>query len=82
MSDSAASATSTTFEEEMAALEQLVAEMESGQLPLEKMVARYAVGTQMLKRCHAHLEAAELKIEKLQRAEGAGVWTEEPPPAS
>ena len=78
MSDPQSQLAPKSFEEELTALEELVAEMESGELPLEKMVTRYATGTAILKRCHAHLEAAELKIEKLQRQEDEGVWTEEP----
>ena len=54
------------FEEGLKKLEAIVEEMEGDDLPLEKLLERYEEGTRLAKGCHAKLEAAELKIQKLQ----------------
>ena len=46
---------SASFEEAMAELEQLVAKMESGELPLEASVAAYQRGSELVKYCAAQL---------------------------
>ena len=54
------------FEEGLKKLEGIVEEMESDDLPLEKLLERYEEGMRLAKGCQAKLEAAELKIQKLQ----------------
>ncbi len=54
------------FEEALKRLETLVEAMESGDIPLADLVARYEEGSRLLKICERELESAEVKIEKLR----------------
>jgi exodeoxyribonuclease VII small subunit len=54
-----------SFEEAMAELAQLVAQMEAGQLPLEASVAAYARGSELVKFCAAQLEKVESQVKVL-----------------
>ena len=55
------------FEEALQKLESIVETMESGDLPLETLLARFEEGTRLVKTCQAKLEDAELKISKLEK---------------
>ena len=55
------------FEEAMQKLEDIVESMESGDLPLETLLAKFEEGTRLVKTCQARLEEAELKIDKLEK---------------
>ena len=55
------------FEEALQKLESVVEAMESGDLPLESLLARFEEGTRLVKTCQAKLEEAELKISKLEK---------------
>lgn len=55
-----------SFEEAMEKLESVVGSMESDELPLEKLLAQYELGTKLVAKCQEKLEAAELKIRKLE----------------
>jgi exodeoxyribonuclease VII small subunit len=55
-----------SFEDALAELEQIVARMEGGQLPLEQSLADYRRGAELLKFCHAALGAAEQEIKILE----------------
>ena len=55
------------FEEALKKLESVVEAMESGELPLESLLARFEEGTRLVKTCQAKLEEAELKISKLEK---------------
>ncbi|MEY4208399.1 MAG: hypothetical protein RLZZ20_1551 [Pseudomonadota bacterium] len=50
----------------MAELEQLVAKMESGELPLEASVAAYQRGSELVKYCAAQLERVEKQVKVLE----------------
>ncbi len=54
-----------TFEEALAALEQVVSQLEGGQVPLEQSIALYERGDALKKHCEAKLGEAELKVEKI-----------------
>jgi len=54
------------YEAAYARLEALVESLESGEAPLAELVAKFEEGRALLKVCHDHLRAAELKIEKLK----------------
>ncbi len=54
-----------TFEEALAALEQVVSQLEGGQVPLEQSIALYERGDALKKHCETKLDAAELKVEKI-----------------
>ena len=56
---------SLTFEQAMAELEQIVGKLESGQLALDEALALFERGQQLTAWCGAHLDSAELKIQKL-----------------
>ena len=55
-----------SYEEALKALEALIAEMESGKVPLAQLVEKYAEGDRLLKLCETRLKQAELKIEQLK----------------
>ncbi|MCX8108423.1 MAG: exodeoxyribonuclease VII small subunit [Verrucomicrobiae bacterium] len=55
------------FEEALQRLEAIVSEMESGTLPLEKLIARYEEGVKLVEVCQARLAAAELRIQQLEK---------------
>jgi len=62
----ATAAVPVSFEEAMAELAQLVAQMEAGQLPLEVSVAAYARGSELVKFCAAQLEKVEAQVKVLE----------------
>ncbi len=51
-----------TFEENMTKLGKIVAELEKGELPLEKAVELYSEGVLLSARCRKQLDDAQLKI--------------------
>lgn len=53
------------FEQSLARLEQLVREMEGGQLSLEKMMSHFEEGSALVKVCGDKLNEVEAKIEML-----------------
>ena len=60
-------AKSLPVEEALKKLEGIVAGMESDDLPLEKLLAQYEEGTQLVKICQEKLAEAELKIRQLEK---------------
>ena len=55
------------FEDALKKLEAIVDAMESQDLPLETLLAKYEEGTQLAKVCQEKLTEAELKIQQLER---------------
>jgi exodeoxyribonuclease VII small subunit len=55
------------FEEAMQKLEAIVDAMESGELPLESLMAKFEEGTRLAKICQAKLAQAETKIQQLEK---------------
>jgi len=55
------------FEEALNKLEGVVAAMESDDLPLETLLAKYEEGTKLVKACQEKLAEAELKIQQLEK---------------
>jgi exodeoxyribonuclease VII small subunit len=55
------------FEGAMDRLEAIVAQMESGKLPLEDLIVRYEEGMKLVKICQERLASAEQKIEIIAR---------------
>jgi exodeoxyribonuclease VII small subunit len=55
------------FEEALKKLETIVEEMESGDLPLEKLLARFEEGVRWARVCQDKLAEAELKIQQLEK---------------
>jgi exodeoxyribonuclease VII small subunit len=62
----AAALAPASFEEAMAELAQLVAQMEAGQLPLEASVAAYGRGSALVQFCAAQLEKVESQVKVLE----------------
>jgi len=55
-----------TFEEALQKLENIVRELETGQIKLDDAVEAYEKAIHLKKICEAKLQAAELKIEKIE----------------
>ena len=55
-----------TFETAVEKLESIVEAMESGELPLEKLLVQYEEGTKLVKICESKLQAAEKRITQLE----------------
>lgn len=55
------------FEEALKNLEGIVEAMESDDLPLETLLAKYEEGTKLVKICQEKLADAELKIQQLEK---------------
>jgi exodeoxyribonuclease VII small subunit len=56
-----------SFEDALAKLEAIVESMESGDVPLAELLAKFEEGTRLLKLCEGRLKEAELKIEQLKK---------------
>ena len=54
-----------SFEQALAELERIVAELESGQAPLERSIEMYERGATLKAHCEARLKAAQLRVEKI-----------------
>ena len=55
-----------SFEEAVKKLEEIVESMESDELPLETLLARYEEGKRLAQVCQSKLTEAELKIQQLE----------------
>ena len=55
------------FEEALTKLEGIVDAMESDELPLETLLARYEEGTKLVAVCQEKLAEAEMKIQQLEK---------------
>ena len=55
------------FEEALKKLEAVVEAMESQELPLETLLAKYEEGTQLARLCQEKLADAEVKIQQLEK---------------
>ncbi len=64
---------SLSFEEALKSLEKIVAELESGQAPLEKSLQLYQEGARLKALCEARLEAARLQVEKISLSKSGQV---------
>jgi exodeoxyribonuclease VII small subunit len=56
-----------SFETALEKLESIVESMESGEVPLAELLAKFEEGTRLLKICETRLKDAELKIEQLKK---------------
>ena len=67
-----------SFEESLAALEDIVHALEEGQIGLADALARYEQGVKLLRQCYNLLAGAERKIELLGKVDAQGVASTEP----
>ena len=58
------------LEKSLAELEELVEELESGDLPLEKAMKKFEEGIKLTRGCQAALQEAEQKVEILLQSAG------------
>ncbi len=56
-----------TFETALEKLEAIVESMESGDVALAELLAKFQEGNELLKVCEARLKSAELRIEQLKK---------------
>jgi exodeoxyribonuclease VII small subunit len=56
-----------SFEDALSRLEAIVESMESGDVPLAELLAKFEEGNKLLKVCETRLKDAELKIEVLKK---------------
>lgn len=59
-----------SFEVSLTTLEKIVAQLESGDLPLERALQLFEEGVVLARRCQSQLEEAERKVELLLRERG------------
>jgi exodeoxyribonuclease VII small subunit len=67
-----------SFEQALAELERIVAELESGQAPLERSIEMYERGALLKAHCEARLKAAQLRVEKIVVGSGGEAVRAEP----
>ena len=68
--------TKLSFEDALVKLETIVESMESGDVPLADLLAKFEEGTKLLKVCEGRLKDAELKIELLKKQKDGTVTFE------
>ena len=56
-----------SFEDALNQLETIVETMESGDVPLAELLAKFEAGNKLLKVCESRLKDAEMKIELLKK---------------
>ena len=56
-----------SFEDALKKLESIVESMESEELPLETLLAKYEEGTQLARICQVKLAEAEVRIKQLEK---------------
>jgi len=62
----AASEEPANYEQALAELERLVAAMEGGQMPLDRLLDSYRRGAELLAYCRARLDAVEQQVKILE----------------
>ncbi len=78
MATSRAEIDKLSFEDALAQLEKIVAQLESGEAPLERSIELYERGTALKAHCEARLKAAEAKVEKITLSAGGEATGTEP----
>lgn len=64
-----------SFEAALEKLETIVESMESGEVPLAELLAKFEEGNKLLKQCESRLKEAELKIELLKKQKDGVAFT-------
>ena len=65
MADEGAQLTEMSFEQALKALEDVVRQLETGEVPLEQSIDLYERGEKLRAHCQARLDAAQARIEKI-----------------
>lgn len=66
-----------SFEQALGQLENIVEQMESGDLSLEQLMNSVENGSKLVKLCQSHLNRAETRINELEK-QMDGSWKEKP----
>lgn len=66
-----------TFEEALKELEEIVEQLESGEITLDGAVSAYERGAKLKNVCQKHLNDARIKVEKIKEDEKGHISTEE-----
>jgi len=64
-----------SFESALTKLETIVESMESGDVPLADLLAKFEEGNVLLKHCEVRLKEAEIKIEQLKKERDGVAFT-------
>jgi exodeoxyribonuclease VII small subunit len=64
-----------SFETALTKLEAIVESMETGEVPLADLLAKFEEGNKLLRHCESRLKEAELKIEQLKKERDGVVFT-------
>ena len=59
-----------TFEEALKQVEEIIEELEEGNLPLKDSINKFKEGTELLKSCNKELKEAEMSIQKIVEENG------------
>lgn len=65
MDEQASKIDGLTFEEALRALEEVVRQLEGGEVPLDESIGLYERGEALRRHCQARLDAAQARIEKI-----------------
>lgn len=65
MSDTADPIANLSFEDALKRLEAIVAQLESGDVPLDRSIELYAEGDRLRARCEDRLKAAQARIDQI-----------------
>lgn len=66
----------TTFESSMKELEEVVKELEKGELSLDEALSKFEKGINLSKECNKHLDEAEKKINAVVKNEDGSISEE------
>ena len=65
MDETASDIAAMSFEQALKALEDVVRQLESGDVPLDESIGLYERGEALRRHCQARLDAAQARIEKI-----------------
>jgi exodeoxyribonuclease VII small subunit len=75
MDDGGRPVTELSFEEALRELEEVVSQLESGNVALEESIALYARGAELRAHCDAKLKAAEARVAEITQGPDGTVGT-------
>lgn len=67
--------TEPSFEENLKELEEILQQLEHGELPLETALAKFENGMRLIRLCNQQLDAVDRKVEILLRDEAGSLTT-------
>jgi exodeoxyribonuclease VII small subunit len=70
--------TELSFEQALRALEDIVARLERGDVPLEESITLYERGAELKKQCEARLSAAQMRVDAIRLSESGTPTGTEP----